>query len=57
MIEAAGDIEVVEEIWVLSHTFRVMLGHEFERLSELVSAHHFPLSLHLTDHVLELVVD
>ena len=57
MIEAAGNIEIVEEIWMLSHTFRVMLGHEFERLSELVSAHHFPLSLHLTDHVLELVVD
>lgn len=57
MVEGGGDVEVVEEVGVLGHAVRIMLGDELELLLELSAVHDLHLALDLTDHVLELVVD
>lgn len=57
MVEGSGDVEVIEEIGVLRHAVRVMLGHELELLLEFSAVHDLHLTLDLTDHVFEFVVD
>ena len=57
MVEGRGDVEVVEELSVLGHAVRIMLGYELELLQEFRPVHYLELALELTNHVLELVVD
>lgn len=57
MVEGSGDVEVVEEVGVLSHAVGIVLGHELELLLEFSAIHDLHLTLDLTDHVFEFVVD
>jgi len=57
MVEDARNVEIVEEVAVLSHTVGIMLCHEFKLLGKLGTIHHLDLSLELTDDVFEFVVN